>query len=256
MTKHAFKPLHLQFDAGFGVTAESFHEAAKTIDTSEFQFGFGRNRSRLPVDYLYRHAIELYLKSTVTVLHRRFHSTFPQYRQDDFPLIFDGGKDKPIYSIHSVLVLFHHMNRMLEEDLPKIRAIDESCVPAIDDSDIELIEKIDSVDRSSTLFRYPVTKQADLDAKKSSFKQINPLDIGMDPITQSRKSSLGVTLFSVDKTTGEFSDAFVHDPVPMPDVTAALRDFATKMSNVVELLLFELMSRPDPNLGSSAIGRG
>lgn len=53
-------PLDQHFDNGFGAVADSFKEAADSLvqSTAEAQF----LNSHLPISFLYRHAIELYLK--------------------------------------------------------------------------------------------------------------------------------------------------------------------------------------------------
>jgi hypothetical protein len=42
-------PSDRHFDAGFGANADSFHDAAKTLDTDAHKQGFGFNSSRLPM---------------------------------------------------------------------------------------------------------------------------------------------------------------------------------------------------------------
>jgi hypothetical protein len=106
MIEEFLMPLDRHFDAGFGATADSFHDAAKALDTEEHKHGFGLNSSRLPVFYLYRHANELYLKSLLTMLHRRFCCEFPVVKRDDFPLITVHGTAKRVFQVHSILHLY------------------------------------------------------------------------------------------------------------------------------------------------------
>ncbi|EHW8954897.1 hypothetical protein K3L19_004437, partial [Salmonella enterica] len=50
-------PLHMHIDYGFGATAEQFKKSADILSASESVKDLG-----MPVNYLRRHAIELYLK--------------------------------------------------------------------------------------------------------------------------------------------------------------------------------------------------
>ena len=71
---YQFKPLTHQFDDGFGIIADAFNEAALRLERFSEQERF--INSSLPIAYLYRHAIELYLKSIVIVLHRNLQIPF------------------------------------------------------------------------------------------------------------------------------------------------------------------------------------
>jgi len=63
-------PLHKHFDSGFGATAEAFKKAAeKLAPDGDVSRAFVEH---LPVNFLYRHATELFLKSGVVIFHRRF----------------------------------------------------------------------------------------------------------------------------------------------------------------------------------------
>ncbi len=122
MIEEFMMPLDRHFDAGFGATADSFHDAAKVLNSDEHKRGFGLNSSCLPVFYLYRHANELYLKSIVTMLHRRFCSHFPRVKRDDFPSITVDGKAKPIFQVHSILYLYETLRALLNDNSGQIKA--------------------------------------------------------------------------------------------------------------------------------------
>lgn len=63
------RPLDNQFDDGFGLIADSFQEAAEHLEKVENKES--SLHSLLPICFLYRHAIELYLKSLIVIIHRR-----------------------------------------------------------------------------------------------------------------------------------------------------------------------------------------
>ncbi|RXU06233.1 hypothetical protein B1F69_00065, partial [Pseudomonas syringae] len=60
-------PLDRHFDSGFGAVADSFRDAADALEDTPTL------NTHLPVSFLYRHAIELFLKSAIIILHRKLN---------------------------------------------------------------------------------------------------------------------------------------------------------------------------------------
>jgi hypothetical protein len=65
--KYLFMPLNQHIEDGFGATAEAFEQSAKLLSSSSDDVTY---HYQIPLCFLYRHAIELYLKSAIVVLHR------------------------------------------------------------------------------------------------------------------------------------------------------------------------------------------
>lgn len=63
-------PLDKHYDRGFGAVANSFMEAADDLQEDAATGATFLNR-HLPISFLYRHAIELFLKSGIIILHKR-----------------------------------------------------------------------------------------------------------------------------------------------------------------------------------------
>ena len=106
MIEEYFKPLTLQIDSGLGSTADSFYYAAQTLENNqESKYGFGIGGGKLPLLYLYRHSIELYLKSVITLIYRVCPSQNDRLKSDDnLPLLIENNKEKKIFNVHSIRV--------------------------------------------------------------------------------------------------------------------------------------------------------
>jgi hypothetical protein len=241
MIEEFLMPLDRHFDSGFGATADSFHQAAKALDTDSHKNGFGLNSSRLPVFYLYRHANELYLKSVLTILHRRFCSTFPNVRTD-FPAITVDGKPKRIFQVHSIRHLYRQFRNILNDNASQIVAIaktDWTAVPEELDASVDLIN---DADESSTMFRYPITLDPENDAKKSSFKRIYPEDAVAAAHYRTENNLPGIKVLALENNDGEIVETFIHDENAMPDVFVALKHLAETLSGAQFGMRYELLN--------------
>ena len=130
----------------------------------------------MPVNYLYRHAIELFLKSSILTVHRALQLPTGNGPHTPDPLIPVGKDLRPLWRIHSVLDLLEELDRLIaanEAEFAK-RCVGEWRVPA---ELQDLITKIDEYDASSTYFRYPSTKAPHLDAQKSAMVKADPIDV-------------------------------------------------------------------------------
>ncbi len=162
-----FLPLDKQFDDGLGSIAIAFHAAAKKLTgdaprTRHFQ-------SSLPICYLYRHAIELYLKSLLVIVWRRYSGS-----RDPLPSVsYAENKTKQIDRVHAVAALYDRWKSICEEHAVELSKVDPRLgtttgliAPGLD----EAITAIDAADRQSDYFRYPVSRSGLGDAAKSSMK--------------------------------------------------------------------------------------
>ena len=68
-------PPETHFDGGLGISASDFRSAAETLKSSEVS-GSGI----LPICYLQRHSLELYLKSLIFILHKKFDNEPGNYK--------------------------------------------------------------------------------------------------------------------------------------------------------------------------------
>ena len=235
-------PLDRHFDSGFGATANSFHEAAKGLDIDDYKNGFGLNSSRLPVFYLYRHAIELYVKSVLTILHRRFGPIYPKVQGDDFPKIDVNGKQKQIFTVHSIRHLYRQLCSILSINASQIASISKTDWSAIQEELDRLVDIIDDADDSSCMFRYPITLNQKNDAKKSSFKRIRPEDAIALAHCKAEDKLSGIQILALQNDDGEILETFVHDNNVMPEVFAALKHLAATLSGVQLGMRYEMLN--------------
>ena len=142
-------PLHMHIDYGFGATAEQFKESADILSASESVKDLG-----MPVNYLRRHAIELYLKSLIYVLHRNFKIPFSSGGTLEKPKIKVLGKDFELENIHDIRLLTIYLIGQHNKLIPCFFHLG---IGVIEKDILDKINKINSIDSKSTFFRYPKT---------------------------------------------------------------------------------------------------
>lgn len=169
-------PLDRQFDGGFGVTADAFRHAANClVDSPE---GSARVlNGHLPISFLYRHAIELYLKALIVILHRRFGSSTGSSSRFREPQIRTGNRFSDLGRVHGVLHLFDHLCSLLKEHRDEIRGIASTDWTEVPITLRDEIQKIEKIDATSTYFRYPERIDAGGNAAKSAFARVEPSEL-------------------------------------------------------------------------------
>lgn len=232
MIEEFLLPLDRQFDSGFMSTADAFHEAAKAINTNNNGIGFGMSRSRLPIFYLYRHAIELYFKSILTIMHRRFASSYPHVNREDFPTISVDKKRKKIFNVHSIRDLYSEFLSMLQKNKTDIKRIGKTDWTDVPDEVSKWVTVIDETDKASTMFRYPFTRDSATDKMKSAFKSMHPAAVATEANTRSANGSPGLMIMALKNEEGEIVETFVRDDEPMSDVFNALTQLADMLTGV------------------------
>ncbi|OWF74670.1 hypothetical protein B4902_00660 [Yersinia frederiksenii] len=164
MINYLLTPPNTHFDYGFGISAEGFKESADIL---------GRDPSShftlLPLNYLRRHAIELYLKSFIFILHRKYNQPFCNGSSLDKPIIMIGSKSKPLSNIHDLSELYEYfisLHERLRFDFPK------STIWDISNEIRTKINFVNGYDSQSTYFRYPISSNSVGDAKKSRIQPV------------------------------------------------------------------------------------
>lgn len=239
MIQDYFKPLTLQIDSGLGSTADSFYYAAKALDENrENKYGFGIGGGKLPNLYLYRHSIELYLKSVITLIYRVCPQKFISLKtEDNFPLLRENAKEKKIFNVHSIGTLFENFLTLLEENKTYIN---EKCKSNWFDIPGEIpifIKKIEEYDKNSTMFRYPITMNSDLDYKKSTFKKFTFSNMS----NESLKQPIGSKFFLLlERESDEIVESYVSDDSVLNDIHEILKELATQLMGLHFGLKYEL----------------
>lgn len=169
---YTMAPLEQHYDDGFAAIGDAFREAAKVLakETSGKHFGW----SHLPELYLLRHAVELYLKSGIVIIHRKLKISYgPEPYSSKKPMMLSSGEWKPLFRTHDLCALYAYWKRLITEHKDKLTALTkhktDMTVPAEMDA---WIDTIGAVDPNNDYFRYPISKHPQNDAGKSPFKEV------------------------------------------------------------------------------------
>lgn len=185
-------PLNEHFDSGFGATGNAFKAAADSLWDSLPDRAPIFNE-RLPLKYLYRHAIELFLKSTIVIVHRRLRLPYGHRTHDSEPYVQVAQGWKPFHQVHSIATLWQYVRRLFEEQKPffdTVRTVNWGFRSEMDN----WIEAIESHDPRSTFFRYPNPSEPSVDAFKSSTATASPSELS-DRFINSKPGGINVILY-------------------------------------------------------------
>jgi hypothetical protein len=105
-------PMSQHCDDGIGATGQAFQSSADFLNDNFDPIGVVNNH--LPISFLYRHSIELYLKSIIVVLHRTLKLSYGDQPFDGDAYVPVSGKWKRIYTVHSVATLWAHALDLLK----------------------------------------------------------------------------------------------------------------------------------------------
>ncbi|ORL66777.1 hypothetical protein [Pseudomonas putida] len=213
---HLFMPLDQHYDSGFGAVADSFKYAADSLNEPGQSLHFNSN---LPVSFLYRHAIELYLKSAIITLHRKFAIPYGDDSASSEPSVIVGNKRKPLYNVHGLGPLYTELRVLLSQEaeaLAKVPDTDWVLPPELD----EWIAAIETTDSSSTYFRYPVTKDAVLDVKKSTMRREDASKL----IQRMQNGGPPVKALMIVNDDYEVVDSFAHDDSNAKEMLTILKE--------------------------------
>lgn len=249
---YVLTPLGEHYDDGFGAVGDAFFKAAEALRS----INDGDHRlylSHLPELYLLRHAVELFLKSGIIIMHRRLRLPYDsEPHTSTTPLILtSAGKWKSLQRTHDLTELYSYWKKLISENetrlLKLMRHTAELSVPAELDG---WIKKIADTDPSSDYFRYPVSKNANADKEKSPFKEVS---LGSLPpkerkareyprtlIAEARKNDEYLKALFVEDSQGDVAKAFVFDRTTNQEVLEAGREAADMLSTFHFMMRVEL----------------
>ena len=166
--QYLLSPLESHYDSGFGAVANSFKYAADSLAPAGIaQLSLN---GHLPASFLYRHAIELYLKSGILIFHKKFNIPWGKESPNEEPGLVVNGKWHAMFNVHRLTPLHARLIEIVQLQANYLSAqtrTNWSFPQELQD----WVATIDSADSSSTFFRYPVTKHKDRDKEKSSVKE-------------------------------------------------------------------------------------
>lgn len=151
-------PPESHFDRGLGISAWHFRDAANALLGSE------KKRDLLsPIAYLQRHAIELYLKSLIYILHRKYKIPFGDNYNLETPAIFVNDKWRPLSNTHNLADLYNYFKIIFAQYLESLPDTVDWTISQTLEENINLVS---GYDPKSTYFRYPESSNQSQDGKK------------------------------------------------------------------------------------------
>lgn len=229
-------PLDAHYDSGFGAVAESFREAATRLRKAVPDPAFFGN---LPQSFLFRHSVELFLKSEIVILHRRLRLPYGTHPHDGPPMVSDGGEWKPIHRIHSIGTLYEHWKSLINPRLEELKEMTKYKADwTIDAEADEWVRVIESVDPRSTYSRYPSIRDAAEDRTKSPFKAATAEELFPENAPEDRH----IMALVIENADGEFVKAYMNEKGSEPDkeYMAALESMSEMLFNYHAMMRFEL----------------
>lgn len=229
-------PLSEHYDGGFGAVGDAFRNAAEMLRKRNGDEG-GASLDALPEIYLLRHAVELFLKSGILIVHRRLKLPYDsEPHTSTTPLIrTSSGKWRPLLKTHDILELYSYWKELMVGNKDKLLRLMKHTtdvdVPAELDN---WIRTLGTADPNSDYFRYPVTKNAVADKAKSPFKEVPPESLFK------KKSTEYVKALVIENSRGEVVKAFKYDGNTSKEVTEAARQAAEMLSNFHFMMRVEL----------------
>lgn len=206
-------PPEMHFDRGLGISAWHFRDAAKVLINSE------NNRDLLsPIGYLQRHAIELYLKSLIYILHKKYNICFGDNFSLDNPAILVNGKWRPMSNTHNLNDLYSYFKSIYESNFERLPKRTDWTLESSLENKIKLIS---GYDPKSTYFRYPQATNENQDHKKSTV-QLMDIESALKNAQsgQGKPIKCAILLDANDNIVNSFDLA----PEVLEDVRSALSD--------------------------------
>lgn len=229
--KYLLSGIELHPDFGFGITGEAYYKSADFMNSHHYEFYESTQQREMPQNFLFRHSIELFLKSLIIIFHKKLKIHYDQDSfESDKPKILIGDAWRPLYSCHWIDELYEYwLKNLLTPNIAQLKQI----APKGDwqeSKDItNLLQVICKYDRDSSFFRYPVTKDSSLDSHKFTMKRfstdtlenfIKELD------SDEERKKFGKTIFLKVDGDENVTHAFYEDEKVLDSVTDALREVA------------------------------
>lgn len=200
----------MHYDGGLGITACNFSHAADALQEAD-----NAMIDTLPICYLQRHSIELFLKSFIVILHKKYNIAYGEGFSLEKPAIKNQTKWVSLSSTHNLSDLFHYFKEVLESltsSLPP--RTDWAIAPDIE----EKIKLVSGSDPKSTYFRYPESTTPVQDAKKSGIQaeDVNTIFAKINNSNEPVKCT-----FLVDENYNVI-EAYNLKSSPIPNILSAL----------------------------------
>lgn len=227
-------PLYRQYDSGFGAIADSFKFAADALEENPQAGGL---ESHLPISFLFRHSIELYLKSCIVIFHRRFNIPYEDTDSGDAAILV-RGKRKLLKDIHALGPLYSHLKSLIDMNIEFLSTLENSDWSLSADLESR-VKLIDGMDSSSTFFRYPVTK----DKPKDKHKTVVQPNDWEKMVESMHKGAKPVKAFVFVDDDYNVVESFNYDNDKVSALTKALRETAQDFCGLHMMTVWKLVER-------------
>lgn len=237
--QYIMAPLEEHYDDGFGAVGEAFEEAAAILAKAS-----GGQRifwNHMPEIFLLRHAIELFLKSGIIIMHRKLKIPYGSEPHSSAKpmLLTSTGTWTSLFRTHAILELYAYWKKLITENKEELTTRTthkpDMSVPKELDG---WIDRLGAADPTSDYFRYPISKNADADKEKSPFKEV-PLESLFPSESNEKEKVMALVIKNADD---EWVRAFKHDESTHKDVAEAALKAAQELNGFHAMMRIELTS--------------
>lgn len=218
--QYLLTPPNTHYDGGLGITAIQFSTAADCLEHS------GSNMTGvLPKSFLQRHALELWFKSFIVIIHKRFSISYGDGYSHDKPAILINGKWKSLSNTHNLSDLYSYFHYIYENNKTKFP---EDIRWDFPDKIQQQVKLVSGSDPKSTYFRYPESSNEIQDSKKATV-QSESLD---SMVENSKRSGKAFKAFTYVDSDYNVQESFNIGTSPLPKVLEALEELNKFFSGV------------------------
>jgi hypothetical protein len=184
-------------DSEFGFYGHAFHDAAQTLANELLDRSGYSDLEALPIVFLYRHSVELYLKAILIIGNQLLAVNGAEFAETDI---------QNVLGRHRLTPFLPYLERILEAtgaewhfpDAPDLRTFEDLK---------KVLREVEEIDAESYAFRYPTTKKGDGSVPHNfSFDLVTCINV-LDKLVE----SLDAALTHLDVTWDNVGDAFGYD---------------------------------------------
>ena len=231
-------PLHSHYDFGFGATGNAFKMAADHLESSPEAKKDNLFTAHLPINFLYRHAIELHLKSAIVIFHKRLKLSYGDQPYTAEPMVKVEGQWLPFNRVHGIAALSNYVSELFSEHAEWLHT-NTNCDWTFDNETAVRVQRRHDGDPRSTFFRYPTTKNLAADVDKSAMQEFTPNDLGQ-LFARPPEDQKKVFAMIVENDDKEFVRGYIFDDETGRELSEALRAFSTTCDNLHAALRMEM----------------
>lgn len=223
-------------DKGFGITADAYYQSAEHLMNNHFEHYDVTQQVEMPQNFLFRHSIELYLKSLIIIFHRILKINYGSVAFDsDEPEVFVDGQWRKLYTSHYIDKLYEYwLNQLLLPNIERLNQIASKGEWQEAEEITKMLPLICKYDRDSSYFRYPITRNSLVDNEKYTMQKFRSKEIEeiVDEINEQKLEGAGSLTMLVFDEGDNLMEAFKHKKNILVDVRDALKKVAFYLNNI------------------------